>query len=86
MSTGWQWVIGLLVAGACIWLWSLEEALDARLDRHYHARVALEREVELLQNLVRQQDKQIDCYYDVLRDQRTSYRMRDALYACFELK
>ena len=30
MSTGWQWTIGLLVAGACIWLWSLESGLDAR--------------------------------------------------------
>ena len=84
MSTGWQWTIGLLVAGACIWLWSLESALDARLDRHYHARVALEQEVALLQDLVRRQDDQIDCYYDVLRHRRD--RFVDAESTCFELK
>ena len=86
MSTGWQWVISLLVTGACIWLWSLESGLDARLDRHYHARVALEQEVDLLEDLVRRQDDQIDCFYDVLRDQRGLYRFMNAESVCFGLK
>ena len=45
MSTGWQWTIGLLLAGAYIWLWASSEfdlSQEARLDRHYYARVALE--------------------------------------------
>lgn len=96
MSTGWQWTIGLLVAGAYIWLWASSEfdlSQEARLDRHNYARVALEEEVRVLQHevsvlrdLVRRQDKQIDCYYETVVPQRNVYQRREAESACLELK
>lgn len=89
MSTGWQWTIGLLLAGAYIWLWASSEfdlSQEARLDRHYYARVALEEDVRVLRDLVRRQDKQIDCYYETVVPQRNVYQRREAESACLELK
>ena len=95
MSTGWlrkagEWVLTILLV---ILAWVVMVALDGhdvRLDRHYHARVALEGqvgvlqdEVGVLQDLVRQQDKQIDCYYETAHRQ---YKRMEALSTCIELK
>ena len=94
-----RWVVGLLMAaflGWPVWLalltlpYDLASGLDARLDRHYHARVALEQEVGALEqevgiirDLVRRQDKYIDCYYETAHRQ---YKRMEALSTCLELK
>ena len=104
MSNGWQaarkvveWV-GLILLSISIWV--MAEVLygyDVRLDRHYHARAALEGEVGVLQDevgvlqdevgvlrdLVRQGDKYIDCYYETAHRQ---YKRMEALSTCLELK
>ena len=102
MSKGWlrkagEWVLTILVV---IIVWVAMETLDAhdvRLDRHYHARVALEQEVGaleqevgaleqevgILRDLVRRQDKYIDCYYETARRQ---YKRMEALSTCLEPK
>ena len=97
MSNGWQaarkvveWV-GLILLSISIWV--MAEVLygyDVRLDRHYHARAALEGEVGVLQDevgvlrdLVRQQDKYIDCYYETAHRQ---YKRMEALSTCLKLK
>ena len=90
MSTGWlrkagEWVLTIL---GVIVFWVVMEWLDGhevRLDRHYHARVALEEEVRVLRHLVRQQDKQIDCYYETVAPQANFYQRRKAESACLEL-
>ena len=94
MSTGWRLTAGewCLIITLSIFGWVTVEWLDGhevRLDRHYHARVALEGQVGVLQDevgvlrdLVRQQDKQIDCYYETAN--RVYQRM--ALSECLELK
>ena len=99
MSTPWsttkRWVVGLLVAafyvGPVVFLVLAKPfiELDVRLDRHYHARVALEQEVGALEqevatirDLARRQDKYIDCYYETAHRQ---YKRMEALSTCLKL-
>ena len=90
MSTGWLQEVGkwCLTITVVIVVWVVIEWLDGhevRLDRHYYARVALEEEVRVLRHLVRQQDKQIDCYYENVAPQANFYQRRKAESACLEL-
>ena len=110
MGTPWsprkRWVVGLLLApfyvgpvvlGLLSLPFTLASNSDARVDRHYHARVALEQEVSALEqevgaleqevgiirDLVRRQDKYIDCYYETAHRQ---YKRMEALSTCLKLK
>lgn len=90
MSTGWLGEVGrwCLTIAIFIVAWVMIEWLDGhevRLDRHYYARVALEEEVRVLRHLVRQQDKQIDCYYQTVAPQANFYQRWKAESACLEL-
>ena len=83
LAGAWGLIIAVVILG-----WGASEWLgehEVRLDRHYHARVALEEEVRVLRHLVRQQDKQIDCYYETVAPQANFYQRWKAESACLEL-
>ena len=60
MSTGWKGIIETLVVALGLYLLLVAlGGMSDRLDRHYHARVALEQEVFQLRT-------EVDCLYKIL--------------------